>query len=140
MELRRALLLFAVVLGVAAVATALSTATDQRGSSATPAATTDASAPSPAELVPGRAIRFDADRAPATKTINAGRAGKVLVTSDAPGEVTIPSLGLSATLEPGTPAVFDVYEAQPGRHRLQFEAPGAVRGRSLGVLAVRASR
>lgn len=140
MELRRALLLFAIVLGVAAVVTSLSSSSKNEGRSgpATPPPAITADAPQGSGSAP--AVRFNADRAPATKALRAGRAGTVTVSSEQPGEVRIDSLGLSAAVEPSSPAAFNVYETEPGRHGITLEAAGGVQERSLGVLAIQAAR
>lgn len=138
MELRRALLLFAIVLALAAVVTSLS---QPSGRSRIPAAPAEPVAPPPTGRAAGPplqpVVRFDADRAPVTKSLPTGRAATVTVASQVAGEVRIDSLGLSATVEPGVPARFDVYETRPGRHRLVLSTGGDVRGRTLGVLTFR---
>lgn len=137
MEMRRALLLFAIVLGVAAVVASLSSSSrDNADSSRLPAppATAVDRGPSP---VSAPTVRFDADRAPADRTLRVGRAGTVTVSSEQPGEVRIDSLGLSAAVEPSSPARFDIYETDPGSHRLRLDAAGGVHDRSLGVLTIR---
>ena len=131
MHLRRALLLFAIVLGLAAVAASVSrprtespgdgagggqpTATEQQGP--------PTAAPGPADpAAPVELTFFAAD--PGPQRINAGQAAIVHVDVEEPGQVHIEDLGLSASAEPLTPARFDVFTRATGRHPVTFEPAG----------------
>lgn len=137
-ELRRALLLFAIVLGVAAVVTSLSSPREPADTSAgLPAVSQtplDRLAPRPTT------IRFDAARAPVTRTLDAGRPATVTVAADEPGDIELEGLALLSPVERLTPARFDVYATRPGRHSVRMTSASAVRGRSVGVLVIRPRR
>jgi hypothetical protein len=117
-HLRRALLLFAIVLGLAALATTVSRPVQRADR---PEQSTQAE-PVPSEpAVPGSpmALRFEASR-PRRRGLPAGQAAEVLVSVDSPGLVEIPRLGLSAAADPVTPARFDVLATDPGRYPILF--------------------
>ena len=115
MQLRRALLLFAIVLGLAALVAGLSKPEDSSDSPQEPvAAAPPAGAPrGEAELV------FDAAR-PRRRALEAGQAAELLVEVHLAGQVEIPDLGLSAPADPVTPARFDVLEDRPGSYPILF--------------------
>ena len=123
---RRALLLFAIVLGLAAIAASVSRAPEESGERAerpaTPPATETETTPT---VSPGSAaespveLRFDAEREQ-TRRLTTGQPGTVLVEVDEPGEVEIPDLGLSGFANPLTPARFELFVTDPGRHEITF--------------------
>jgi hypothetical protein len=136
-ELRRALLLFAIVLGLAAVVATLSSPTS-------PSRTDTAPIVSPTQTArPGprgartRTLAFNAGRAPVTKTLDAGHAATVVVKVDEPGTVVLRGLGLTAPAEPLTPARFDLLSGSAGRHQVELIAANGVRGRTVGVIVIR---
>lgn len=148
MHLRRALLLFAIVLGLAAIAASVSRPRDEAGERATPdPAAPSASDSGPAPTVsPGTAatgeplveVTFgDADDQP-IRRVTQGQATTVVVEVDEPGQVEIPDLGLSATGEPLTPARFEIFPAQPGTHEVRFTSASGDESTAVGTLAVRA--
>jgi hypothetical protein len=146
-HLRRALLLFAIVLGLAAVAASVSRPRSDSGTSAPsrpPATTTERSqapptatpaprgAPAPVELT------FFAAK-PRAQRIQADQAATVLVDVEEAGQVEIPDLGLSAAAEPLTPASFDVLTRETGRHPITFlPAADEAAVPRIGPLVVRA--
>jgi hypothetical protein len=138
MHLRRALLLFAIVLGMAALVASLSRPIeDRRGGSTTPTGTEpETSEPGPPTATPGgggtaeapaattfATISFDAAE-PRSKTLEAGESATVEVSVDQPGSVDIPDMGLTAPADPFTPARFDVLASRPGRYRVLFTPAG----------------
>ncbi len=134
MELRRALLLFAIVLGVAAVVAALASPSSRRsdgGATTAPARTPAAPA---AARRPTR-VRIGARGAPVRRTLEVGRAATVVVSVDEPGQVEIRSLGLTDAAEPHDPAVFETLPMRERRHEVLFTPAGGVRARVVGVLA-----
>jgi hypothetical protein len=121
-HLRRALLLFAIVLGTAALAASLSRPVDQRRAGTTPTTPREPGPPSatpqPAvELAPP--LSLDARERDAVR-IRAGDAVTLEVSVDQAGTVDIPDLGLSAAADDLTPARFDLFAATPGTYRLKF--------------------
>jgi hypothetical protein len=146
-HIRRALLLFAVVLGLAAVAASVSRqpqGSDKPGNP--PAAQTKAPKTPMAEALPGSAapseskveLVFKADR-DQTRRLDAGQAATVLVESEEPGLVDIPDLGVTAAAEPLTPAQFDVLVDQVGRYGIAFTPASGDTASKAGTLVVRAA-
>ena len=123
-HLRRALLLFAIVLGLAAIATTVSRPLNESPEQAgrqpsgteqetTPTAAPGDAAPEAAELV------FDAELEQ-TRRLDTGQPATVLVEVDEPGQVEIPDLGLSALGDTLTPARFEIFASSAGRHEILF--------------------
>jgi hypothetical protein len=137
-HLRRALLLFALVLGVAALATAVS---QPRQAAERPSPAPEPGAPTATPRPPARPASIElSDRGrPRTVRLRAGRAAVVAVEVSQPGQVAIADLGLSATAEPLTPARFDVLSTQPGRYAVRFTPAGSSESRTLGTLYLIAS-
>jgi hypothetical protein len=121
-HLRRALLLFAIVLGMAALAASLSRPVERRGEHRT---STTASQPGPPTAAPKPAselappLSLEAGRRKAVR-MRAGEAATLEVAVDQAGTVDIPELGLSAAADAVTPARFDLFAARPGTYRLRF--------------------
>ena len=135
MNLRRALLLFAIVLGLAALAAGLSRPTDDADTPADTAPTTRV----PAVSGPPAEVRFDATQ-PRRRAVLAGQAAEVYVEVNGAGQVAIPGLGVSAAAEPLTPARFDVLEERTGSYPIRFvPAGGAQAPENAGTLVVKLS-
>jgi hypothetical protein len=135
-HLRRALLLFAIVLGLAAVAASVSRPGDERD--ATPPARTlpePTVAPAPGSPPAGVEVFFDA-AAPRSQGMQAGTAATVYVSVPQAGQVEIPDLGLSSPAEPLTAARFDILHSSTGRFPIQF-VPAGAEPRRAGTLVVR---
>jgi hypothetical protein len=141
-HLRRALLLFAIVLGLAAVAASVSR---PRDSETPPTTSTEqaptiepgtAEAPPPGEAGPGSVdVTFDADKAQ-THRIRAGQAATVVVEVPEAGQVSIDDLGMTDTAEPTTPASFDVLTSNVGRYAVTFMPAGSTVELAAGTLVV----
>jgi hypothetical protein len=141
-HLRRALLLFAIVLGMAALVASLSRPIDQRRdrtTSETPApAGPPTATPGPAAgPEPGlpETISFQASERESRK-LPAGEAATVEVAVTQPGSVDIPDMGLSSAADPVTPARFDVLATRPGRYRLVFTPARGEQPEPAGSLVV----
>lgn len=124
MELRRALLLFVIVLGVAAIASSIARPPDEgddRNAGNRPATATAPTAglpttpPEPTRIVFRPAVEQQA------RELEVGQPATVLVDVETPAEVDIPSLGLTEVAEPLTPAVFDVRVTEPGNHAITVQ-------------------
>jgi hypothetical protein len=123
-HLRRALLLFAIVIGLAAVAATVSGPRndDERDPLTTPPSPRE---PATASRGPGEptqeavSVRFDVDRNQ-TRRVTTGQPATVVVSVDEPGQVEIPLLGLDAPAEPLTPARFDVLTSEARRYPITF--------------------
>jgi hypothetical protein len=133
-ELRRALLLFAIVLGLAAIVASVSNTNDDRRDDMP--ATGESGSATTVRGDPLTTLRFSARGEPHTETLRAGRPATVLVAVDRAGQVDLERLGLSAAAEPSTPARFDVLTAQTGPHPVRFTAAGGGRARMVGTLRV----
>jgi hypothetical protein len=129
-HIRRALLLFAIVLGLAAIAASVSRSPDDSGDDEpppmVPSETGEPTSPSvdDGDASPTSGVRelvFEADR-DQTRRLAAGQPGTVFVEVDEPGLVEISDLGLSAPAEPLTPARFEILTSTPGRIDITFTA------------------
>jgi hypothetical protein len=148
MDLRRALLLFAIVLAVAAIASSIARPPESdEGSDEPPQASSqgsdaarDGSPSAEPVAAPGtETLRLRAGRKPRVVELEQGVPGTLLVSVETPGEVAIPALGLVQPAEPLTPARFEVLISQPGRHAI-FAQPasraGDVSSFKIGALKV----
>ena len=136
MHLRRALLLFAIVLGLAAIVASVSRpdrASRMSGSERQPA-------PGPLPTGPARSpkpVRLSTERRKAVRRLAVGRPAVVSVSSARAGLVSIPALGLTRAAEPGTPARFDIFETARGRFPVVFSPAGGDGQRRIGTLLLR---
>lgn len=137
MQLRRALLLFAIVLGLAAVAASIAPPPDDGRDGQPPRSTLEPSPPPRRQSPPAPgAVSFDTGaESPSRRRIAAGEPATVTVEVDAPGQIEIAGLGLLGFAEPGTAAVFDVLVPEAGRYEITYAALDA-RPRRIGVLEV----
>jgi len=139
-ELRRALLLFAIVLGLAAVAASISRPpgngeTDTRPEPPPRESSTPTAGPSPG-LGPPAEIAFEADLQPETRVLPGGRAATVTVTAYEPGQVEIERLGLTEPAQPGTPARLDLLVGSPENYAVTFTPVETGEQRKIGVIEV----
>ena len=142
MELRRALLLFAIVLGLAAIVSSLANPRVREDRPADRPAEADSptrSSPT-AEAQPTQRrvpeIRFAVGRPRKTETLKAVTAATVKVSVEEPGEASIEGLGLTAQASPLAPARFEVLSTTPGRYPVRFRAVPDTESRLLGFLQV----
>jgi hypothetical protein len=131
-EIRRALLLFAIVLGVAAIASSITRSPDGGDDQPTSARSGGAStltgpgAAGPAQESPQpKTVEFGSGAKPPTRTVEVGQPATVLVDVETPGQVEIPSLGLTDTAEPLTPALFEVLVTAKGKHAILAQPAGS---------------
>jgi hypothetical protein len=134
-EIRRAILLFAVVLGVAAIVSSIARPPERGGGgdsggagSTTPAkdGAPSASATGPGNRTPQpTTIEFRPAAEPQTRKLEVGQPATVLVGVETPGQVDIPTLGLTDAGEPLTPALFEVLVGQPGSHAIMVQPAGS---------------
>lgn len=138
------------MLGLAAIASSIARPPERdRSGDGTPGRTTDTSgaAPTVAAPLPGEApadletIQFSAGGPHELHKLERGRPATVLVGVRAPGQVEIPSLGLTQPAEPSTPARFDVLASQSGSHPIVIRlATSAARATPIGTLKVTSSK
>jgi hypothetical protein len=136
-HLRRALLLFAIVLGLAALVASVSGPRNDAERSQTAPATTEraptaTSRPSTPDTV---RIVFPAGRR-ATRRLSAGRSAVLLVEARTAGQVEIPGLGLSQPVDPRTPARFDVLPEKKDRYEIRFTSAESGEVTLAGTLVV----
>jgi hypothetical protein len=127
---RRAILLFALVLGLAALAAAVSPSRDTNGPELAPAP-----APLGADRPP-RNLVFGAGG----KSVRGAREGEhvvVSVASEAGGVASIPRLGRTADISPTAAAQFDLLAPPPGRYDVMVTASGSSEPRRVGALVTR---
>jgi hypothetical protein len=136
-HIRRALLLFAIVLGMAALVASFSrppedrTATEQNEEWGPATA-----APAPVDSPP-RPISFDATSRE-RRRLEQGRAATVEIAVDEPGTVEVPDLGLTASADEHTPARFEVFPTRAGSYEILFRPAAGDRSRRAGTLVVTA--
>jgi hypothetical protein len=138
-HVRRALLLFALVLGVAALATAVSQPSRERPAerpqppAGSPTVTPNESPEMGAKSAP---IDFPASDRPVRRRLAVGRSATVNVEVEEPGQVELRGLGLTAYAEPLTPARFEVLSSEPVRAEVRLLPAGATSPRRLGTLVI----
>jgi hypothetical protein len=138
-QLRRALLLFAIVLGLGALAAQVAPSPKEATKSEPPAQGRDGTVPRLSDRTRlGRTfrLRFEAGGKPRVETVTAGAHVIVSVAVPEPGQVELEGFGLVASAEPATPAVFDVVPDDPGRFDALFRPIDGARERA-GTLVVR---
>ena len=150
MHLRRALLLFALVLGVAALAASFSRDSGSRdplaptdpNATQTQTETAPTATPGDTPVAGGEApatLRFDVAE-DQTRRLETGAAASVEVSVEEPGLVSIPLLGLSGPAEPVTPARFDVLVPNAGNYPIVFTPALGDEEREVGLLSVSAPK
>jgi hypothetical protein len=129
-QLRRIVLLFALVLGLVAVVTSLAPPPSERESD--PAPPVEAPEPEAQGAAAKRSIRLMAPARgrPRLSPVATGTRLTVVVSVEEPGDVEIEGLGLRQTADPRAPARFDLLAAPAGRYRVSFHTLG---GRTLPV-------
>jgi hypothetical protein len=144
-HVRRALLLFAIVLGLAALAASLSRPSDDEPdrppdkAGTTTTDTTPQASPGEQETtdVADNSATIELDAADdETRRLEAGRSASVEVAVKEPGQVTIPKLGLTGSADPLTPARFYVLVTAAGRFPIEFIPAGSDESRAAGTLVV----
>jgi hypothetical protein len=149
-ELRRALLLFAIVLGIAALVSAVS-GPSERARNRTTAAEPPARpltvpvpeagpTPGPPPDATAGADGIKIDPKHKTARVAVGTAATLTVSVEEPGQVELDGLGLAATAEPSTPARFDLLVDSPGRYRVNFAPARGGEPRSIGTIDATARR
>lgn len=145
MHVRRALLLFAIVLGLAAIAASVSRTPEESGERAEQPAVRPETGNAPS-VAPGNAtpvagaveLVFDAER-DQTRRVDTGQPARVLVEVEEPGLVEIVDLGQSAPADPLTPARFELLVPEPERLEITFTPVDGDEPSTAGTLVVRAS-
>jgi hypothetical protein len=129
-HVRRAILLFALVLGLAALAAAVSPTRDDSRRAPVPAA------PGPTSDVVPRNLRFRASGSGPARVRRAlpGEHVVVSVASALGGVASIPKLGRTASASPDAPARFDLLAPPAGRYDVMIETSGSSEPQRVGTL------
>ena len=137
MHIRRALLLFAIVLGMAALVASLSRPPEKR------TATEQSAEPGPATAAPApvnnppRPVSFDATSRE-RRRLAEGRAATVEVAVEEPGTVEVPDLGLTASADEHTPARFEIFPTRAGAYAILFKPADGDQSKPAGTMVVTA--
>lgn len=135
-------MLFAIVLGLAALVASLSRPVEERRDESSQSQPRDTgpptASPTPAPGLP-LALSFEASENE-TMRLPAGVAATLEVSVDEAGSVEIPGLGLSAPADRLTPARFDVLASRPDRYELLFTPAGGNPSEPAGRLVVTSAR
>ena len=136
-HVRRALLLFAIVLGLAALATSVSRTPRQaeRAPRSTPPSATPEAVPQTDPDAPE--LRLPGARGSRSVTLESGEAATLFVAVPEAGRVDLPTLGLSSAAEPLTPARFELLTDDPRRHSVRFTPAAGGESRRFGRIVVR---
>jgi hypothetical protein len=136
-HIRRALLLFAIVLGMAALAASLSRPPEQRSS--TQPREQPAQGPVTAKPLPPASpplvVSFDA-LTDEERRVSVDRAVTIEVSVDEPGSVELPDLELTASADQYTPARFDLYPTRTGTYEIRFTPARRDESKPAGTLQV----
>ena len=140
MQLRRSLLLFAILLGLAALAASI--AGPRREAGRTRPSPPPAPEPSPRvrsepPALGQSTLRFLAGGPATTRTLAVGQPADVIVAVRQPGQVEVEGLGLTQAAEPVTPASFQVLVERPGRFEVRFDPAGRQGWSLVGTLVAR---
>jgi hypothetical protein len=131
-------MLFAIVLGMAALVASLSRPVEERSDDSSQSDRPDTgpptASPTPAPELPS-ALSFQASENE-TMRLRAGVAATLEVSVDEAGSVEIPDMGLTAPADTLTPARFDVLASRPGRYELLFTPAGGDPSEPAGRLVV----
>ena len=141
MHIRRALLLFAIVLGMAALVASFSRPAEERTRTETseePGPGSATATPGPPTDTPPRPVSFDAGSTE-QRRLPVGRAATLEVSVEEPGSVEIPGLGLSTSTDEHTPARFEVFPTRSGRYAILFTPADGDESRPAGTLVVTSS-
>lgn len=142
MQARRILLFFGIVLLLTAAAASLVPVPEEAQRDREEPPSTEAARPSPEAGPDGRLaaqVEFEASGAPATENVETGERVIVTVEAGEPGEVELQGLGRIQPVEPGTPAVFDLFTDSTGRFEVVYE-PVEGPSRAVGTLVVEPAR
>jgi hypothetical protein len=119
-QIRRVLLLFALVLGLSALVAALAPPPDEEESQPAEPTTVEADAPPPfLERALELRVRA-ADARLVTRRVEPGSSFSLTVSVPGPGDVILEGLGLRQTADPLSPAHFELLASPRGNHAVTF--------------------
>jgi hypothetical protein len=120
-QIRRVLLLFALVLGLSALVAVVAPTPEDRDEESQEAPTERPAAG--AAVVQPASVSLSVrppDTRPPTRRVRAGSSFTLEVSVPEPGDVVLEGLGLRQTADPLTPARFELLAEPPGRHGVAF--------------------
>ena len=124
MQVRRVLLLFALVLGLSAVVASLAPPPEKPGDEdrgTDTSVTTSPQSTGPAmRRMPIRIVARGPKARPVTRRVREGSSFALEVPVREPGDVVLDELGLRQSADPHTPAQFYVLASPPGRYAVAF--------------------
>ena len=138
MHLRRALLLFAIVIGLAALVASISEpggGDDEPQPATSPAGKTPSAGPGP-EPASLATVRFKLGMEKESKRLEAGRAAIVSVEVPSAGQVELEGIASAQSAEPLTPARFDVLAPRSGSYAVVFTPASDDERRVVGKIVV----
>lgn len=114
------------MLGVAAIVSSIARpperGNDDAADNAAPAKPQSASETKPGNKTPQPVtVEFRAGAKPQTRAIEVDQPATVLVDVETPGQIAIPSLGLTDAAEPLTPAMFELLVTAKGKHSIMAQ-------------------
>ena len=139
-HLRRAILLFALIMGLTALAAAVSPSRDDSGGGPGAAAVAPAPEVSPADALPRELVLDTRRTAPRGGRVLHARADEHVVVSvlaSGGGLATIPALGRTDSVSAAAPARFDLLAPAAGRYEVMLEPVGADEPHHVGTLVTR---
>jgi hypothetical protein len=135
-HVRRALLLFAIVLALAAVAASLSNPRHDKSSPASAGSLAVPGATAEERAADGEGAVDFSTAHPRTHRVPSGRALTVTVHVRSAGQVQIRGMGESADADEVTPAVFDLLPSHPGHYPVNFTPAAGDTAEPVGTLVV----
>jgi hypothetical protein len=133
-HVRRALLLFAIVLMLAALVTSVSRPQRERESTGPPTTSAPEAAPGPGGT--SEELRVPGPRGRRTARLTGGAAATLVVRVEEDGEVALPELGLTEPATPLAPARFELIGDQAGDYEIRFTPAEGGESRAIGRLVV----
>ena len=136
-------MLFAIVLGLAALATSVSRSPREATReprlappASGPAAGAPGAAPQPESAAQGE-VRLPTPRGRHSVALRPDAAASLLVSVPVAGRIDLPTLGLSSPAEPLTPARFELLLEEPATHEVRFTPAEDGETRRFGRVVVR---
>jgi hypothetical protein len=122
-QIRRVLLLFALVLGLSALVASIAPPPETRDEPSEEAPPADEPVSPPGPVTRAAPVSFEAgraDRPPRTTAVRVGSSFSLEVSVPGPGDVVIDGLGLRQPADALSPARFELLAQPPGRYDVAF--------------------
>jgi hypothetical protein len=135
MHLRRALLLFAIVLGLSAIVASVSRTDRGKHGAGAGHAEAPQALPQQGFARPVR-VTFSSSDHNRVRRVPVRHAVEATITARRAGLGAIGRLNVSGPTEPNTPARFEIFQTRPGRFPVSFTPAGTSDSKRLGTLVV----